>query len=171
MWFGLFRKKRPFVRLDPVDHPVLGRLEPDPQFSGALAGSVTLNGTTIELQIEPGEHTLEATLALASDAVTHLADFDARCRALAAAEFLGSYNTDWRFGARDKPDGSTEAFEKPLLDEAGFAAALQPVALDVWGARSLGLSYGDGDMFWGHWVRVSSFDGLGFSDTHVRLEG
>jgi len=171
MWFGLFKKKRPFVRLDPVDHPVLGWLEPDPQISGELAGSLTLNGATIDIRIEPGEDTLEATLALASHAVAGLADLDARCRALAAAEFLGSYNSDWRFGARDKADGTTETFEKPLLDEAGFAAALQSVALDVRGARSLGLSYGDGDMFWGHWVRVSSFDGLGFKDTHVSLEG
>jgi hypothetical protein len=46
-----------------------------------------------------------------------------------------------------------------------------PVALEVTGAKLLALSYSAGEMFWGHSVCVTSFDGLTLTDTNVELQG
>lgn len=169
--FGLTKKKPPFVRLDVVDHPILGRLESSEKGSGVLGGAVTVGGMTIDISVAPDGAPMEVALALAADAVSMLAELDVRCRALVAADFLTSYNSDWRFGAVLKAHGRTEEFEKPLLTEAQFVSALTPAALDVTGAKLLSLSYTAGEMFWGHWVCITSFDGLTLTDTNVELQG
>jgi len=169
--FGLTKKKPSFVRLDALDHPILGRLDPSEKVSGVLGGSVTVGGTTIDISVDPDGGPLETALALAADAVSMLAQLDVRCRALVVVDFFASYNSDWRFGAVVKADGTTEEFEKPLLTEAQFVSALNPAELEITGAKLLALSYAAGEMFWGHWVCVTSFDGLTLTDTNVELQG
>lgn len=114
---------------------------------------------------------MAAAVTLAADAISSFAELDVRCRALVAADCLAAYNSDWRFGAVPKADGTMEEFEKPLLTEAQFVSALKPTALEITGASLLALSYEVGEMFWGHWVCVTSFDGLALTDTNVELRG
>ena len=114
---------------------------------------------------------MEAAVALAANAVSIFTELDVRCRALVAVDLLASYNSDWRFGAVLKADGTTDEFVKPIITETQFVSALTPTALEITGAKLLALSYAAGEMFWGHCVCVTSFDGLTLTDTNVELQG
>ena len=96
---------------------------------------------------------------------------DDRCRQIIAKESLEGYNSDWRFGERLLPTGRTERFEKPVLTSDEFRSKLVFQRLEVTGPSVLTLRYGDDDMFGGHWLSVTSFDGVALEDTNVALEG
>lgn len=169
--FGLSKKKPQSVRLDAVDHPVLGRLEAANKVSGVLSGSVTIGSKPLEIAVVLDGEPLETALTFAAEAVLNFSDLDVRSRALVAAHCLASYNSDWRFGAMQQADGTWEKFEKPLLTEEQFASKLTPDELEITGASLIALTYSAGEMFWGHWVCVTSFDGLTLTDTDVELRG
>lgn len=169
--FGLTRKKPSFVRLDVVDHPILGRLSPSDMVSGVLVGSVTAGDLTIGLSVNPDGSPLETAIAFAADAVSKFAELDVRCRALVADDCLTAYNSNWRFSSVAKADDTTEQFEKPLLSEAQFVAALTPTELETTGAELLAVCYAAGEMFWEHSICVTSFDGLTLADARVELQG
>ena len=168
--FGLKKKLPPF-RLEAVHHPVLGRLEPSEKMPNILSGSITAGGVPIDIRVNPDGASSESALSLAANAVSILPELDASCKLLATAECLASYNNDWRFGAVAQPDGSTTAFEKPMLREEQFVEALSLTGLYATSTGMLELSYEVGDLFWGHWLCVTSFDGLALTDTHVELQG
>ena len=169
--FGLTKKKPSFVRLDFVDHPVLGRLSPSDTVSGALVGSVTAADLTLCICVNPDGASLESALAFTAAAVSQFAELDARCRTLVADNFLTSYNSNRRFGAVAKADGTTEQFEKPLLTEPQFVASLTPTEIETTGAELLAVSYADGEIFWEHSICVTSFDGLKLTDVRIELQG
>lgn len=125
----------------------------------------------IDIRVNPDGASCESALSLAANAVSILPELDASCKLLAAAECLASYNNDWRFGAVARPDRSTTAFEKPMLREEQFVEALSLTGLYATGTGMLELSYEVGDLFWGHWLCVTSFDGVALTDTHVELQG
>lgn len=169
--FGLFRTKLPMVRLDAVDHPTLGRLEPHEEFPGVLRGAVNVDGAEVEVWLAPDGGPLDAALRLATDAVSVLRELDASCRMLIAKDSLNSYNSDWRFGTAVQADGSTKNFEKPPFNEEQFASTLTPTMLEITGGNTIAFSYSDGDMFWGHSLCLTSFDGLALTDVTVEMLG
>lgn len=124
--FGLFKTKPPMVKLDALDHPILGKLEPHEKLSGVLRSVVNMDGAEVEVLIVPDGGPLEATLRLATDAASVLSELDARCRKLIANDSLAGYNSDWRFGAEVQADGSTKSFEKPPFNEEKFTSMLTP---------------------------------------------
>jgi len=159
------------IKLTGLDHPVLGRLEPHDTLSGVLATSRQLGDVQLEIWVDPDGGPLDDALRLAASTIPKLAELDARCRALIAADLLASYNTDWRFGQVARADGAMEEFEKPELTEAEFAAKLSPTSLQVTGASLIEFWYSDGEMFWGHSVGLTSFTGLALTDVHVQMFG
>ena len=64
-----------------------------------------------------------------------------------------------------------DEFEKPELTETEFAAKLSPTSFQVTGGGLLDFWYFDGEMFWGHSVGLTSFDGLALTDVHVGMFG
>lgn len=169
--FGLFKTKPPMVKLNALDHPILGRLEPHEKLSGVLRSVVNMNGADVEVWIVPDGGPLEATLRLATDAASVLSELDARCRKFIANDSLAAYNSDWRFGGEVQADGSTKTFEKPPFNEEQFASMLTPTTLEFTGDNTIALSYSDGDMFWGHCLCLTSFDGLALTDLTVEMLG
>ncbi len=159
------------VRLDALDHPILGRLEPHEKLSGVLRSVVNVDGAQLEVWVAPDGGPLEAALRLATDAASILSELDARCRMLIANDSLASYNSDWRFGAAVQTDGTTKNFEKPALNEEQFASTLTPTTLEITGANMLAFMYSDGDLFWGHTLCLTSFDGLALTDVTVEMLG
>lgn len=159
------------VRLDAIDHPILGRLEPHEELSGVLRSVADVGGAQIEVWIAPDGGPLEAVLGLATEAASMLNELDARCRTLIAIDSLASYNSDWRFGAALQADGTTKNFEKPALNEEQFVSMLTPTTLEITGANMIAFSYSDGDMFWGHSLCLTSFDGLALTDVTVETQG
>ena len=68
-----------------------------------------------------------------------------------------------------RADGTTEQFERSLLTEAQFVAALMPTELETTGTELLAITYAAGEMFWEHSICVTSFDGLSLADARVEL--
>jgi hypothetical protein len=169
--FVLFKTKPPKVRLDALDHPILGRLEPHEELPEVLRSVINVGGAEVEVWVAPDGGPLDAALRLATDAASGLSELDARCRMLIANDSLASYNSGWRFGAVVQADGSTKNFEKPCLNAEQFASTLTPTTLEVTGDNTIALWYSDGDMFWGHSLCLTSFDGLALTDVTVEMLG
>jgi hypothetical protein len=153
------------IKLAGLDHPAHETLP------GILATSKMLGDVQFELWISPDGGPLEDALRLAASAMPTLAELDSRCRALIAADLLPSYNTGWRFGQVARADGAMEDFEKPLLTGAEFSAKLSPTTFQVTGGSLIEFWYSDGEMFCGHSVGLTSFDGLALTDVHVEVFG
>ena len=159
------------VPANPVTHPILGSLAPDKTFPESLSGDVKYRDSQIELLVSPDDKTIEAALALAVVLVEELPQLDATSRKLVADEFLENYNTSWRFGEAAQEDGTFKPFEKPSLSREQFCENLKLTSIEASGESMLVFWYGDNDMFWGHSLEVTSFDGTAFGETHVSMAG
>jgi hypothetical protein len=159
------------IKLAGLDHPVLGRLEPHETLSGVLATFTKLGDVQLAIWVDPDGGPLDDALRLAASAMPALAELDARCRMLISADLLPTYNTGWRFGRAAGADGEMVEFERPLLTEAEFSAKLSPTSFQVTGGSLIEFWYSDGEMFWGHSVGLTSFDGLALTDVYVEMFG
>jgi len=166
--FGLFGKKTQIRPLPDLDHPMMGRLVGS---SGVLEGTVGSELGAIAISINPDGQLLESALSLAERAMNGIAALNARGRELVAANSLDAYNSEWRFGERLKAGGAMERFENPLLSKDDFIALLTLSAVEVTGSTLITLWFECGEMFWGHNFSVTSFDGVGFNDVRVELQG
>jgi hypothetical protein len=154
-----------------MEHPVLGSLSPNKTFPESLSGIVRFGSTQVELLVSPDDKTIEVALELAVALIDQLPQLDAKSRSLVAKEFLESYNTNWRFGEAVEQDGTSKPFEKPLLSEEQFCQNLQLTTIEASGEAMLVFWYGDNDMFWGHTLELTSFDGTAFGDTYASMAG
>jgi hypothetical protein len=156
----------------PTEHPILGSLVPDKTFPHDLIGRAKFCSSYIELHVSPDDKPLEVTLELAVALVESLEQFDAKCRNLLGVEFLDGYNTDWRFAENTlQSSGAFKSIEKPLLTMEEFCMNLKLESIEASGDAILTFWYGDGDMFGGHSLEVTSFDGPAFGDTYVSMAG
>jgi hypothetical protein len=155
----------------PIKHPVLGSLIPHKIFPESLSGWVQYGPDQIDLLVSPDNRTIEAALKLAASLVELLQQIDLKCRDLIADEFLERYNSGWRFGEVAQQDGTFEPFEKPLLTRRQFCENLKIKSIVASGDSLIGVHYDDSDMFWGHSLEVTSFDGTAFGDTHTSMFG
>jgi hypothetical protein len=155
----------------PMEHPILGSLAPNKTFPESLSGTVIFGSDQVELLVSPDDKTIDVALELAVALVEQLPQLDAKSRRLVADEFLEIYNTNWRFGETVQRDGTTKSFEKPQLSKEQFCQSLQLTSIEASGEAMLVFWYGDGDMFWGHSLELTSFDGTAFGDTYASMAG
>jgi hypothetical protein len=166
--------KKPAIsaqRVVTLEHAFLGVLVPDKNAPLVLVGQTAYENRPVEIGISENDVTTNDALILAESAVRSLKDIDIRARLLLANDFLDGYNSDWRLGEAQLEDGSTKAFEKPLLSKEEFSAKVQLETIEISGNATITLWYSDDDMFSGHDLFVTSFDGLNFADTHVSMAG
>lgn len=150
---------------------MLPELQTDPKFPDRLTGLVPFAGRTVALSIQPDGSTAEAVMGLASSAVDALGQLDLLARQVAAKRLLTEYNSRWREFIRVGPDGRDVAVSEPELSESDFMSRLMLTSVEVTGDSCLTLSYDDDQMFAGHSVFVTSFDGVQFADAHADLFG
>ena len=74
-----------------------------------------------------------------------------------ANEFLDLYNDNWRFGDDDEDDP-----DKPELTKEEFMEALSLRSL-LFYSEDVEVFFDDNDMFLGHWLIASDFDGENFN--------
>lgn len=154
-----------------IEHAFLGVLTPDVNVPCMLVGRTVYENRLVEIRLSEDGATKHEVLALAESAIRSLKNIDIRARLLLAKDCLDGYNSDWRFGEGLLEDGSTKAFEKPVLSSEEFCAKVQLSTVEVCGSLTITLWYSDADMFWGHDLFVTSFDGLNLTDTHVSMAG
>lgn len=154
-----------------VEHAFLGVLTPDKNVPSVLVGRTAYENRLVDIRLSEDGVSMHEALALAELAVRSLKNIDIRARLLLADESLDGYNSDWRFGEALLEDGSTKAFEKPMLSREEFCAKVQLETVEICGSSTITLWYSDDDMFWGHDLFVTSFDGLKLADIHVSIAG
>ena len=76
-------------------------------------------------------------------------------------EFLDLYNDNWRFGDDDKDDE-----DKPELTKEEFMEALSLRSL-LFYSEDVEVFFDDNDMFLGHSLIASEFDGENFNDAEI----
>lgn len=148
--------------------PVLGAL--DPSDDGRLVAKATSGARAISIYIDPDGRALAVCLAVARALVSDFAALEQKAKASAADELLETYNDGWRFSTALKPDGSYEDVDHPPLSAAAFGARLTLSSVSIDGEMAT-FYFDDGQLFGGHCVVVSVFDGVGFTDCSVDLFG
>ena len=78
-----------------------------------------------------------------------------------ANEFLDLYNNNWRFGGDDEDDE-----DKPELTKEEFMEALSLRSL-LFYSEDVEVFFDDNDMFLGHSLIASEFDGENFNDAQM----
>ena len=78
-----------------------------------------------------------------------------------ANEFLDLYNDNWRFGDDDEDDP-----DKPELTKEEFMEALSLQSL-LFYSEDIEVFFDDNDMFLGHSLIASGFDGENFNDAQM----
>jgi hypothetical protein len=154
-----------------IEHAFLGVLTPDMDVPSVLVGRTAYENRLIDIRLSDDGASTHEVLALAESAVRSLKNIDLRARLLLANDCLDGYNSDWRFGETLPEDSSTKVFEKPMLSREEFCAKVQLETVEICGSSTITLWYSDDDMFWGHDLFVTSFDGLNLMDTHVSMAG
>ena len=141
-----------------------------PEASG-YKGTVVHDEGEIKLTIDCDGRPEQSVLHHASQVIANLQRLDEKCRAYIARASVAAYNQNWRVGVVANPDGSTAPFEREWLNEQGFANLLRLASIGITGDRVTDFWYECGDLYWGHMLYVTAFDGLSFDDLDVQLFG
>ncbi len=150
---------------------MLPELHPDPQLPQVWLGTLTFNGRKVDLRVDPDGVPKEECMASALQAVRALSELDVKAKAAAAAELLPNYNQNWRHFSQTKADGTFEDVHEPELTASSFKQRLTLTSIEAMGNDCYTLFYSDDNMFAGHSVVVTSFDGLEFSNSSAELFG
>jgi hypothetical protein len=154
-----------------MNDTTLGELTQDERCPSTLKGLVAYGGSRIALQVDPDGGSMAECLALARDFVTALEAVDQKARQAAARDLLTNYNQNWREYRQGDGKGGVTDVSDPALTEEQFVSRITLTSLSVTGSRSCSLGYDDNNLFWGHFIFVTSFDGVEFSDVYVELFG
>lgn len=113
----------------------------------------------------------QATLDLAAQVVGDIARIDGRCRSLIADSSLDDYNNGWRMGEVAAPGVDARPFENSGLNKQEFCGRLLLSSVSVNGDKTTEVWYECGELFWGHSMFVTAFDGVVFEDAHAQMFG
>ncbi|WP_194287156.1 DUF2262 domain-containing protein [Tritonibacter aquimaris] len=149
---------------------ILARLSPDPQNDAVLQTSFTHQDLPVALRIDPDGGEMTEVLNIARELLQSIEDVQMRMLATASDGLLQSYNETWRCYSEQQADGSLHDVSNPVLTAQQFEAKLSLHTISLAG-ETLEFYYADADLFAGHQICVTAFDGLGLTRTHVELIG
>ena len=125
-------------------------------------GTVVLNGEEFGVSIileDEGE--TEKVEQLMSTFFNEIDTLLPKAKECIANEFLDLYNDNWRFGDDDEDDP-----DKPELTKEEFMDALSLRSL-LFYSEDVEVFFDDNDMFLGHSLIASDFDGENFNDAQM----
>ncbi len=152
-----------------MNHEVLGEIVRENGKSEGVA-QVPYQGRTIQFNIAEDEVSYEEAIEIAASAVRQLEQLDARAKVIAAEGLTDGYNDGWNEYDEVQEDGSLLAVSNPELTREEFAAKLTLRSVNVTG-NMVDFFYDDENMFWGHWVIVTSMNGVDFSEAYAQIFG
>jgi len=126
---------------------------------GWFAAEVTWLGEQIEIEFDRDENRADCVM-YTKTLLEHQKEWDEKIRSFAAKELLGL--------ARDWAADAAEEGEEPLeLTEEDFARRMELQSIEVRENGSFEFWFGDGDLFWGHSIRVSGSMDEGPTDADI----
>ena len=125
-------------------------------------GTVVVGGKELGVSIileDEGE--TEKVEQLMNTFISEIDTLSPKAKECIANEFLDLYNDNWRFGDDDKDDE-----DKPELTKEEFMEALSLRSL-LFYSKDVEVFFDDNDMFLGHSLIASDFDGENFNDAQM----
>ena len=125
-------------------------------------GTVVVGGKELGVSIileDEGE--TEKVEQLMNTFISEIDTLSPKAKECIANEFLDLYNDNWRFGNDDKDDP-----DKPELTKEEFMEALSLRSL-LFYSEDVEVFFDDNDMFLGHSLIASDFDGENFNDAQM----
>ena len=125
-------------------------------------GTVVINGEELGVSIileDKGE--TEKIEQLMNTFFSEIDNLSQKAKECIANEFLDLYNDNWRFGNDDEDDP-----DKPELTKEEFMEALSLRSL-LFYSEDVEVFFDDNDMFLGHSLIASDFDGENFNDAQM----
>ena len=125
-------------------------------------GTVVINGEELGVSIileDEGE--TEKIEQLMNTFFSEIDTLSQKAKECIANEFLDLYNDNWRFGDDDEDDP-----DKPELTKEEFMEALSLRSL-LFYSEDVEVFFDDNDMFLGHSLIASDFDGENFNDAQM----
>ena len=125
-------------------------------------GTVVINGEELGVSIileDEGE--TEKIEQLMNTFFSEIDTLSQKAKECIANEFLDLYNDNWRFGNDDEDDP-----DKPELTKEEFMEALSLQSL-LFYSEDVEVFFDDNDMFLGHSLIASDFDGENFNDAQM----
>ena len=125
-------------------------------------GTVVLNGEEFGVSIileDEGE--TEKVEQLMSTFISEIDTLLPKAKECIAEKYLDLYNRNWRFGDDDEDDP-----DKPELTKEEFMEALSLRSL-LFYSEDVEVFFDDNDMFLGHSLIASEFDGENFNDAQM----
>ena len=125
-------------------------------------GTVVVGGNELGVSIileDEGE--TEKVEQLMNTFISEIDTLSPKAKECIANEFLELYNDNWRFGNDDEDDP-----DKPELTKEEFMEALSLRSL-LFYSEDVEVFFDDNDMFLGHSLIASDFDGENFNDAQM----
>jgi len=151
-----------------MNHPILGQLEEKDDY---FIGSMHSDGKAVVLIIDLDGASTEQAFEFAEKVVDSISSLMDKAKNVISRDLLEIYNSGWNEYDEVQEDGSTKTVINPKLDTADFVCQFELDRVSVSGGTCVEFRYKPNDLFWGHRVFVTSFDGLGFEDALAKLFG
>lgn len=145
-----------------MKHPSLGNLTPKGGSEDALCGEVTYDNRIITFDIDRDADDIEEAINLAAEIISALSKYDNEAKTIISNDLLETYNSGWNEYDEVQEDGSFKTVIKPKLSDKEFVSQFSLKSVSISGNSCVELWYQESDLFWGHSVYVSTFDGVDF---------
>ena len=154
-----------------MQHPVLGKLTPKEGSEDSYTGEVTYEDRNIAFDIERDADDIEEAINLAVEIIAALSKYDIESKSIISKDLLETYNSGWNEYDESQEDGSFKTVIKPKLSAKEFESQFTLKTVNISGSSCVELWYEENDLFWGHSVFVSTFEGVDFSDAQAQMFG
>lgn len=154
-----------------MNHLTLGRLELKETEEGSYESEVNADGTNIGLSIELDSAPQEQVFKFAEKVVNSISNLNEKSKSVIVRDLLDTYNSGWNEYDEVQEDGSIKTVVNPTLDSSQFISQFELSSISICGTECVELWYKPNDLFWGHSVFVTSFDGLKFEDANAQMFG
>lgn len=153
-----------------MNHDVLGRITRKKNSSSGTA-KIRFGDRDIEVLIDADDASFDDAVSFAAEVVTSLNRLDRAAKNIATDELQPTYNEGWNTYDESLGDGTFKEVILPKLTKAAFQKKLSLKTISIMGKSCVEFYYDDENMFWGHELMVTSFEGTDFSDASADIVG
>ncbi len=148
---------------------ILGKLVAQKDCPEILVGRVENKSYSISVEIDPDDCTIESATSLAEKIVTSLEQYDRIARNIINRDLLDTYNSGGVENSQTGCDESGADIQNPQLSPAEFQKLFTIKSVGICGDNCVDILYDTENLFSGHSVYVTSFEGVDFSGASAQL--
>jgi hypothetical protein len=133
--------------------------------------NVEQGGRCLSVSVDLDSASEESALAFAKAIAGSLASLEQAAKDVATRDLLETYNSGWNEYEQARDDGTFVSVLNPKLAPEEFKEQLFLTAVEVTGDDCVAFWFGATELFWGHSVIVTVFDGLDWESAGAALFG